>query len=480
MKYSVLFRSLLAIVLLGFMAQTRAEEKKIVVLSDVHVMAKSLEGTEFWNTTVANTRKIAECSQPIFDQLVETLKQQKPDLVLITGDLTEGGQLKSHEYVKDKLDELRAAGLKIFVIPGNHDLTGSVDFGEFYKDFGYSDATAQEGLSYVAEPFPGLTLLGINSGTDGKLSEETLNFAVTQARTATEKGNQIIYMMHHALLPHISYADVLEPSSNVADWENIREQLACAGIRVVLSGHFHVSDIAKDLTNDLSRSIYDISTGSPVSYPSDYRVLTYSDNPAELKVETRRIMQLEGKDDFPSWSRKELKSRLVRLVMNKLQLDKEKDSSVYQLVTEVLDSLAGVFAVHAEGNEVMTQERQDMVDQLKSMASLVQSLMEGAYGADSVKQAGIDLPSFADDMMTSILTDKSPYGYKDRENITNDRTLVIELGTPSGSQPTAVRASARTKSSEQAERWFDMFGRSLNKEGRKGIFINENGEKIIQ
>ena len=480
MKYSVFFRSLLTIVLLGFMTQTRAEEKKIVVLSDVHVMAKSLEGTEFWNTTIQNSRKIAECSQPIFDQLVETLKQQKPDLVLITGDLTEGGQLKSHEYVKDKLDELRAAGLKIFVIPGNHDLTGTVDFGEFYKDFGYSEATAQKGLSYVAEPFPGLTLLGINSGTDGKLSEETLNFAVTQARAATKKGNQIICMMHHALLPHISYANVLISSSNVADWENVREQLACAGIRVVLSGHFHVSDIAMDLTNDLSRSIYDISTGSTVSYPSDYRVLTYSDNPAELKVETRRIMQMEGIDDFPSWSRKELKDRLVRLVMNKLQLDKENNPSVHQLVTEVLDTLAGVFAVHAEGNEVMTQERQDMVDQLKSMASLVQNLMEVAYGADSVKQVGVDLPGFADDMMTSILTDKSPYGYKDRENITNDRTLVIKLGTPSDSEPSAARPSTLTRSREQAERWFDMLGRALNKEGRKGIFINENGEKIIR
>jgi Icc-related predicted phosphoesterase len=480
MKYSVFFRSLLTIVLLAFMTQTRAEEKKIVVLSDVHVMAKSLEGTEFWNTTVQNSRKIAECSQPIFDQLVETLKQQKPDLVLITGDLTEGGQLKSHEYVKDKLDELRAAGLKIFVIPGNHDLTGTVDFGEFYKDFGYSEATAQEGLSYVAEPFPGLTLLGINSGTDGKLSEETLNFAITQARSATEKGNQIICMMHHALLPHISYANVLISSSNVADWENVREQLACAGIRVVLSGHFHVSDIAMDLTNDLNRSIYDISTGSTVSYPSDYRVLTYSDNPAELKVETRRIMQMEGKDDFPSWSRKELKDRLIRLVLNKLQLDKEKSPTVYQLATEVLDSLAGIFAVHAEGNEVMTQERQDLVDQLRRMALIVQGLMEGVYGADSVKQAGIDLPGFANDMMTSILTDKSPYGYKDHENITNDRTLVIELGVPSGSEPTTVRPSTLTKSREQAERWFDMLGRTLNKERRKGIFINENGEKIIQ
>ena len=455
MKYSVFFRSLLTIVLLGFKTQTRAEEKKIVVLSDVHVMAKSLEGTEFWNTTVQNSRKIAECSQPIFDQLVETLKQQKPDLVLITGDLTEGGQLKSHEYVKDKLDELRAAGLKIFVIPGNHDLTGTVDFGEFYKDFGYSEATAQEGLSYVAEPFPGLTLLGINSGTDGKLSEEALNFAITQARSATEKGNQIICMMHHALLPHISYANVLISSSNVADWENVREQLACAGIRVVLSGHFHVSDIAMDLTNDLNRSIYDISTGSTVSYPSDYRVLTYSDNPAELKVETRRIMQLDGIDDFPSWSRKELKGRLVRLVMNKLQLDKENNPSVHQLVTEVLDTLAGVFAVHAEGNEVMTPERQDMVDQLKSMATLVQNLMEAAYGSDSVKQAGIDLPGFADDMMTSILTDKSPYGYKDRENITNDRTLVIKLGTPSGSEPSAVRSSTVTRSrrSRSSHHW---------------------------
>ena len=401
-------------------------------------------------------------------------------MLLTTGDLTEGGQLKSHEYVKDKLDELRAAGLKIFVIPGNHDLTGSVDFGEFYKDFGYSEATAQEGLSYVAEPFAGLTLIGINSGTDGKLSEETLNFAVTQAKAATEKGNQIICMMHHALIPHISYANVLEPSSNVADWENVREQLACAGIRVVLSGHFHVSDIAMDLTNDLSRSIFDISTGSTVSYPSDYRVLTYQDNPAELKVKTRRIMQLEGKNDFPAWSRKELKDRLVRLILNKIQLDKEQNPTLHQLASEVLDTLAGVFAIHAEGNEVMTQERQNMVNQFKSIASLVQSLMEGAYGADSVKQAGVDLPGFADDMMTSILTDKSPYGYKDRENITNDRTLTIELGKPSSSEPSAIRPSEVAKSRERTERWFDMLGRALNKEGRKGIFINENGEKIIQ
>ena len=401
-------------------------------------------------------------------------------MLLTTGDLTEGGQLKSHEYVKDKLDELRAAGLKIFVIPGNHDLTGSVDFGEFYKDFGYSEATAQEGLSYVAEPFAGLTLIGINSGTDGKLSEETLNFAVTQAKAATEKGNQIICMMHHALIPHISYANVLEPSSNVADWENVREQLACAGIRVVLSGHFHVSDIAMDLTNDLSRSIFNISTGSTVSYPSDYRVLTYQDNPAELKVKTRRIMQLEGKNDFPAWSRKELKDRLVRLILNKIQLDKEQNPTLHQLASEVLDTLAGVFAIHAEGNEVMTQERQNMVNQFKSIASLVQSLMEGAYGADSVKQAGVDLPGFADDMMTSILTDKSPYGYKDRENITNDRTLTIELGKPSSSEPSAIRPSEVAKSRERTERWFDMLGRALNKEGRKGIFINENGEKIIQ
>lgn len=90
------------------------------------------------------------------------------------------------------------------------------------------------------------------------------------------------------------------------------------------------------------------------------------------------------------------------------------------------------------------------------------------------------MPSFAEDMMTSILTDKSPYGYKDRENITDDRTLVIKLGTPSGSEPSAVRSSTLTRSREQTERWFDMLGRAINKEGRKGIFINENGKKKIQ
>lgn len=58
---------------------------------------------------------------------IPRIKTAKPDLVLITGDLTKDGEQLSHQYVISKLDELRDLGIKTLVIPGNHDRWASGD-----------------------------------------------------------------------------------------------------------------------------------------------------------------------------------------------------------------------------------------------------------------------------------------------------------------------------------------------------------------
>ena len=155
------------------------------------------------------------------------MKTSRPDMLLITGDLTKDGEYASHEYVKNRLDELKALGIDIYVIPGNHDrgeqsgarsFDGSSytkvptfnneQFKSYYADYGYnSDIQDPNSLSYVCEPFPGLCLIGIDSGVDGVLSEATIDWVCQKAADARNNGLKPVAMMHHALVPHITNAN---------------------------------------------------------------------------------------------------------------------------------------------------------------------------------------------------------------------------------------------------------------------------------
>ena len=98
---------LLAILLIGMCCKSSAI--KVVVLSDPHVMAPGLlknEGTA-WTTYLNGQRKMVDNSKLLFDDMITRIKENiKPELVLITGDLTKDGEQVSHEYVTSKLDEL--------------------------------------------------------------------------------------------------------------------------------------------------------------------------------------------------------------------------------------------------------------------------------------------------------------------------------------------------------------------------------------
>ena len=89
-------------------------QKKIVVVSDPHVMAPELlvNKGKAWTDYLNGQRKMVDYSQPLFDEMIARIKTAKPDLVLITGDLTKDGEQLSHQYVISKLDELRDLGAR--------------------------------------------------------------------------------------------------------------------------------------------------------------------------------------------------------------------------------------------------------------------------------------------------------------------------------------------------------------------------------
>lgn len=287
--------------------------QKMVVLSDPHVMAPGLlvnEGTA-WTTYLSGQRKLVDYSKLLFDDMIVRIKRDlRPGLVLISGDLTKDGEQVSHEYVTSKLDELRAIGIKTLVIPGNHDRGSNSDavyydgesttaatvatnewFATQYANYGYGVSSEREGttLTYACEPITGLVVIGIDSGTDGNVSETTLDWVVEKATAARTSGKKVIAMMHHPLIPHFTGVDNFVSTAVVGSYETVRNTLADAGIRVVFTGHFHTSDIAKDWNADKSREIYDVNTGSLISYPCDYREVTMSADFTDMTITTGRI-----------------------------------------------------------------------------------------------------------------------------------------------------------------------------------------------
>ena len=476
-------RKLLVVILYLLMTQASVAQTKIVVLSDLHLMAPTLlvKDGPAWRDLLADSRTLLDFSQPLLDEAVERIKTIQPKLVLITGDLTKDGETVSHEYVVKKLDELKAAGIMTLVIPGNHDIdmgekavaydgestipmaSPSLDeFARLYADYGYGAGAEFDGLSktYCCEPVNGLVVIGINSGKDGSLSNGTLDWVCKQASDATAAGKKVIVMMHHALNLHITNADLFVNTTVINHSDEIRQRLIDAGVRVILTGHFHTSDIAKDFNESLTEPIYDIATGSLVSYPCDYRELSFSTDLSELKVATGHITSIAGNDEFSPDSAKvrlhEAAFRPMReMGMAKLR-EKYSEQGVSVLeptVTVLANNMAKAFVIHAEGDEykVNTEKIQERFSD-----DMINKLMPGCYN-----------------MLCSMLKDLSPYGVEGRENQTDDLSLTINMGPP---MPAGIHDVARSVDSKCC---YDLNGRLLQAPPTKGLYIR-GGKKQMK
>lgn len=291
------------------------------VMSDVHYFSPSLYGdNEDYVTAENSDRKMFRESSDILDKALADIVAAKPNMVIVPGDLTKDGERVCHEEVKEKFDaareQLEAAGVntQFYVINGNHDLNNhnGKDFsggtaedadrtdpseykGEIWTACGYTDTTAYDlggtadgSLSYVAQPCPGLTLIAVDTckynvdagdgtlaqETSGHISDDLLEWVCEQAKQARAAGDVVVAMQHHGIVPHFGYEPVIFGEYLVDDYERVAQAYAEAGISAVFTGHMHANDIAAATYGDAT--IYDIETGSLVTYPSRMRMGSFA------------------------------------------------------------------------------------------------------------------------------------------------------------------------------------------------------------
>ena len=291
---------------------------KIAVMSDDHYLSPSMiRDTADYTTALNSDRKMFAESDAILRTMLDAVRQDKPDVLLISGDLTKDGEQECHKALAKALQQLQrdVPGLKAYVINGNHDIrnadalnfntadgkavpatrTDPEDFKRIY-DFIYSDPTViatytppagkeAGGLSYVARPADGYTLVVIDTGryssdntstgnkeheSRGAISADLELWVIEQTAAAKARGDVVLGMQHHGLVAHFDVQPTILPMYLVNDYERLSQEYADAGMSVMFTGHSHAVDIAS-ATTVAGNTIYDIETGSGLTYPSPLR-----------------------------------------------------------------------------------------------------------------------------------------------------------------------------------------------------------------
>lgn len=309
-----------SLISVGVSAADETDELKAIVVNDLHynytydVLSDPIYKDKDYSHVSSNGQLWIE-SVIIIKTFLAEAAQSDCDVILMPGDLTDHGNIKEHEELTKLLDTFEKDNptKKIFVVPGNHDYHSKqdkitpADFADRYKNFGYAEegitlANDPNSASYVAKLNDEYRLLAIDScipGSGGSgIDEERKAWIIEQAEKAQADGVKLISMMHHNLLDHFVFSEMLHPTSMVDPELGLAEIFAQYNIKYTFSGHTHAHDI-KSYTGSNGTTIYDVLTSSLNLYPLPYRVVTFGEN-VKIRSEFIESIDMTSKKDIIS------------------------------------------------------------------------------------------------------------------------------------------------------------------------------------
>lgn len=277
---------------------------KFAVVSDLHI---ALPHT-IWDHPARF--HLVEVSIRALESILEHLSGLDLDFLLIPGDLTQHGEPDNHRWLQQRLAQLPYPA---FVIPGNHDVPvptanstsiGWTEFPNYYRPYGYDRS---DRLYYTQEILPGVRLIGLNSNQfdDRGVQLGYLDRAQMvwlQEVLAALRDELVLVMVHHNIIEHVPQQAQIPMGRRymLDNAPQLLELLRSAGVQLVFTGHLHAQDIAYD------RGVYDITTGSLVSYPHPYRILEFRTDSRGcqwLQIQSERVASVPGWSTLSECSR---------------------------------------------------------------------------------------------------------------------------------------------------------------------------------
>ena len=279
----------------------------IMIATDLHYLSKSINdgGEAFSKMMAKGDGKVMKYIEEIVDAFVLEVINRKPDALLLLGDLTFNGERVSHMELAIKLKEIVNAGVKVYLIPGNHDINherclgfcgneiykvDSVspdEFREIYHHCGYNLAIHfdKTSASYVVKLSDSLyvIMLDTNSYSQNFLGDVSLYWLEGVLSELSKTGADILGVSHQNLLEHnfmftegfmIKNADKIEALYNKYN------------VKLNLSGHMHIQHIE-------DRGVAEVVTSSLAVAPNHFANIRYDKKSFRYWTESLEVYKVE-------------------------------------------------------------------------------------------------------------------------------------------------------------------------------------------
>lgn len=350
---------------------------KFAVIADPHYFSEKLgcSGTAYERRAGSDQKMLAPsrgCVLAAFDHI----KNSGAQFLMIAGDLSNDGELCSHEEMRELLYEFKKT-MPVYVITATHDwccdgnprrydgdkVSHDVEtippekLHDFYKDFGPDEAlsefhTHQDKVSYVVRPCDGVTVFCLDDDQNGEggsgYSDEHFSWITEQVEEAKKRGDVVFGMQHHHL--HLTEFDrVINGKGSVEYRERLCNKFADIGFPLMFTGHSHMQHIRK-LVSEKGNEFYEANIGSISGYPAPIAYCTVDSEGIEIKTEHLESFTYKGE----TYTNQYLKDHATKLftevidaaasnekikfaaLMESLGMSHEKSFKVWNLARPVL------------------------------------------------------------------------------------------------------------------------------------------------
>jgi hypothetical protein len=366
------------------------------ILADPHYYDPSMgTSSAAYQMAVAGDRKMFSESKAIMESVVGSIIAGGSEVLLVAGDLTKDGCKFNHEKMAEYLKQIENSGIKVYVCPGNHDISNPhsysypdgaekkkeptvtpSEFEGIYAEFGYDEAIAHDpnSMTYIAKPKKGIWILSIDdcnydnkypelSRTAGKLKQESIDWINDKLEEAQENDIEVFAFVHHGMVEHFPNMGLVYADYLMVDWKDITMQFAERGLNVIFTGHHHATDISRYGEGD--KFMFDVQTGSSVTWVCPYRTVNYDAKTDKLNIENHPIQSISydmGGKNFPAYAHDFLVDGIPPLVVHTLMglgVDEESAEQLEPIVTATM-----IAYYHGDEGEMKNQA---VIDQINAM-----------------------------------------------------------------------------------------------------------------
>ncbi len=267
---------------------------KIVVANDLHYAHPSMIGNHQRSQSLSEKAdgKVIPYLSEITESFIKEMAIEKPDVIILNGDLVFNGEKENHKQFSKLLNQLDTL---VLVTTGNHDIdsadaikitetesypVASVSESEFkkiYQNYGYNQSRSVDNasLSYVVEVSDSLDIFMMDSRCDascdnlhgGYFKANTLQWLENQLQASASRNAEVIFVAHHNTLVHY---EKLSAGFTIDNHDELRELLKAYNVKLALSGHIHVQSIQQ------VDGLVDVATQALSIYSIQYGVVSYT------------------------------------------------------------------------------------------------------------------------------------------------------------------------------------------------------------